>query len=141
MVRTEVELERNHCLMLPRLEIHPHTGLTRHQVMALVILREIVQSEISRRELLRSPHYGREELLLESEPRHPGIDTLLRVASFGDVLRLLLSVEIVVELRVLNLTLVSLLHPRHGHEIVHIERENILWNDILHPDEREVVLH
>ena len=141
MVRAEIELERNHGLAMARFEIHPHPGLTGHQVVALVILREIVECEIRRGELLRSPHDGREELLLEGEPRHLGVDTFLRAATLGDGLRLLLAVEIVVELGVLDLILVALLHPRHGHEIVHIEREDILGNDILHTDKREIVLN
>ena len=141
VVRTEVELERNHRLVLSRLEIHPQTRLASHRVVTLVVLREIVQREISRRELLRRPHDGGEELLLECEPRHPGIDTFLRAAALGDGLRFLLTVEIVVKFGVLDLTLVALLHPRHGHEIIHIEREHILRNDILHSHEREIILH
>ena len=140
VVRAEVELER-HRDVLPGLELAAHVGGAGHEVMALVVLGHEGDRELAGIELLRGPHDGREELLLEGEPRKLGVDAAAGVAAAADLLGLLVAVEVVVDLGVLRLVAVALLHTGNGNGEVKVEGRDVTRNDALHVHHRQEVVH
>ncbi len=120
VVRAEVELQR-HDDVVPLAQFGAHLRTARHQIAVRIVLSEEVDAKLSGGELLRGADDGGEELLLESEPAQTRLHALGCAASASDLHRLVIAVEIVVELGVLGLVLVALFHP--GHDKVEIDVE------------------
>ena len=93
--------------------------------MALVALGHEADGELAGSELLRGAHDGREELLLESEPGQLGVDAAAAVAAAADLLRLLVTFEVVVYLGVLGFVAVAFLHARYGDGEIKVKRRDV----------------
>ena len=109
VVGTEVELEIGSAVAACKFKVCLHLGTAVHKVVGGAVLWDKVNCKLPVREVLRSAHYGAEELLLESEPLYIVVETLRALAAVADVLRLFVVREIVVKTGVLGLVLVAFL--------------------------------
>ena len=140
MVRSEIEFVAG-SEVGARTEVRPHLGLACHKLAARILLREEISRKLSGRELVLRPHDCREELLVEREPAQAVVDPLFAFPALGKRFRLGLVVEVIVYLGVLHLRLVTLLHSRNGDVPFEIIHAYVHRDDLVHADEREVVLH
>ena len=140
MVWTEVELVR-HAYAGGRTEVCTHLCAALHEVVRRIALRYELDGQFSIGKLLRRAHYSGEELLLERYPAQAGAYALGRAAAAAHLGRLLLPLEIIVELGVLRFVLVALLHARHGDVEVYVIGADVAGNDILHAHEGQEIVH
>ena len=138
MVRTQVNLERDSGIPTA-VKGQSHIGITSHKVM-VGILTEEIHAEISGRELARSAHDHREELLLEGEPLQVGSDLLSIASAAAHLERFLVSCEIIIQLRILALVLITFLHTRDDRLEVHVYGIH-LTRDIRHIHECQFAIH
>ena len=141
VVRTEIELEGDVDARSARLDVRPHLRGAGHQILARVVLAHEVDAELAVGEVLRRPHDGGEELLLEGEPFDLVVEALGALAAVADVLGLLVIREVVVQAGVLALVLVALLHPRDDGLEVHVDAADVARNQVLHVHEGEHLVH
>ena len=121
-----------------------HLGAAGHQITLgeIVALVGKLDCHLSGEEVVRAVDDGREELLLEVHPADFRRYILGRivVTPCGQGLRFLLAVEIVGEIGVLLLVLVTLLKTRYYHCPVEIDAGHFRRDHILQSDEGQVVL-
>ena len=139
VVRAEVELKRNADIVSHR-KFGTHLGRAVHQVTLRIVLTAEVDGHFSGSELVRGAEDGGEELLLEGKPAEFGVHTLAGASSPAQFLRFLVALEIVVQLGILNLVLVSLLHSRDDHSEVYVEIADIPWNYAVHTHEGKCIV-
>ena len=90
MVRTEVELIPVTVVPVP-VHLIAHIGAARHQVAIFISLRHELERKVTGCELILGTHYGREELLMESEPAELAVYLLLTAPAAAYDLRLLFT--------------------------------------------------
>ena len=106
-----------------------------------IVLRKIVDGELTVGKVLRGPHDGGEELLLEGEPFELVVKALGSLAAVADTLRLLLVREVVVQAGGLALVLEALLHPRDDRIEIHVDAAHVARDQIFHADEGKRLVH
>ena len=123
MVRPEIELVRDSDIPTCRqVKLGPHVGIAYHEIPIRIVLLEKFYAECRRREVLPGPHDGGKELLLESEPVHLRVHSLLiAAAASSQLLRLLLTRIAIVKFGILHLVPVAFLKTRDDHVPVYVE--------------------